>query len=212
MMQKFPVRGLALLLLCAISGAERAEAQQRPGSIYNGSRGPIGIIADKSARRPGDLVTVIVAEQSNVINEESSSLNRQTTLDYELEAFSLKPNLFNPLPQIAASSQDEFSGSANYAKRGTFTARLTAMVVDTLPNGNLVVNGRRELRVDNEVKLIEFSGVIRRYDIASDNTIESSLVADAKIVYIGHGPLTNSTRRRGLGGWLHSAISWLWPF
>lgn len=206
------ILSLLVGLLLTATWIAPAPAQQRVGSIYDGSRGPIGIIADKSARRPGDLVTVIVAEQSNVINEESSSLNRQTNLDYELQAFSLKPNLFSPLPQVAARSQDEFSGSANYAKRGTFTARLTAMVVDTLPNGNLVVSGRRELRVDNEVKLIEFSGVIRRFDIASDNTIESSLVADAKIVYIGHGPLTNTTRRRGLGGWLHSAFSWLWPF
>ncbi len=184
----------------------------RPGSIYDASRGPVGLIADKSARRPGDLLTVVIAEQSNLINEESSDLKRSTTLDYELEAFSIKPDLFNPLPQVAAKSTDEFSGAANYSKRGAFNTRLTAMVVDVLPNGNLVISGRRELRVDNEVKLIEFSGMVRRYDVANDNSIESSLVADAKVVYIGQGPMTNSTNRRGLGGWLHSFIGWIWPF
>ncbi|MBI1382962.1 MAG: hypothetical protein GC161_17975 [Planctomycetaceae bacterium] len=203
------LRASAALLLLLLPAAAQGI---RPGSIYDSSRGPVGLVSDKSARRPGDLLTVVIAEQSNLINEESSDLARSSTLDYELEAFSIKPNLFSPLPQVAASSTDEFSGSANYSKRGTFNTRLTAMVVDALPNGNLVINGRRELRVDNEVKLIEFSGVVRRYDVASDNSIQSSLVADAKVVYLGEGPMTNSTNRRGIGGWFHSLISWLWPF
>jgi flagellar L-ring protein FlgH len=202
---------LALAIVVAATGAAIAQGP-RGGSIYDPSRGPIGIIADKSARRAGDLITVVIAEQSNVINEESSDLARSTSLDYQLEAFSLKPNLFNTLPRVAASSTDEFSGSANYAKRGQFTTRLTAMVVDVLPNGNLVISGRRELRVDQEVKLIEFSGVVRRYDVGFDNTIQSALVADARIVYIGEGPMTRATNRRGIGAFLHSLIGWLWPF
>ena len=101
---------------------------------------------------------------------------------------------------------------SNVEKNGEFTARITAIVMDVLPNGNLVIKGRREIKVDSETKVIEFSGVVRRYDVRADNTILSELVADARVSYTGEGQLTDTTERRGLGGLIHRAIIWLWPF
>jgi len=189
-----------------------AAAQARAGSIYDPSYGPQGLIANKTAQRVGDLITVIISENQNVRNEEKSDLKKETDLDYKLTNFDIAPDAFNILPGFAADSEDTFNGTANYEKRGTFTARLTAVVVDALPNGTLVVNGRREIKIDNEMKVIEFSGIVRRYDISPDNTVQSELVANAKVHYTGNGPLTNSTNRTGFGAWLHDAISWLWPF
>lgn len=201
-------------LLCALllTSASPAFAQGRRGSIYDPDQGPIGLVANKTAQRPGDLVTIVINETQDLKNEESSDLKKETNLDYALTNFDIRPQSFNTLPRVAATSQDDFKGTANYVKKGQFTARVTAVVVDVLPNGNLVVNGRREIRIDQEVKLIEFSGIIRRFDVKPDNSVESELVANAKVTYKGTGPLTNSTNRRGLGAWLHDAISWLWPF
>jgi flagellar L-ring protein precursor FlgH len=81
-----------------------------------------------------------------------------------------------------------------------------------LPNGNLVLSGRREIRIDKETKLMEFTGVVRRFDIDASNSVASELVADATVVYKGSGPLTTHTNRSGLGGWLHGFIAWIWPF
>jgi len=201
---------VAILLLAA--GVGSASAQGRPGSIYSPARGPVGAIADKRARRPGDLVTIVINESTDVSNEETSDLKKATTLDYQLTAFDIKPNAFNPLPTLGATSQDDFQGTANYKKKGSFSARVTALVVDVLPNGNLVISGRREIRIDRELKLIEFSGTVRRYDVDADNTVESELVANALVTYVGEGPLTNSTNRSKLGGFFHSLISWFWPF
>lgn len=198
---------LALTLLAAAG-----TAQGRPGSIYAPGRGPIGLIADKTARRPGDLLTVRIAESQDLQNQESANLKKETTLEYALESFDIKPGAFDILPNVEASSQDDFTGTANYQKKGTFTARITAMVIDVLPNGNLVIQGRREIRVDFEIKVIEFSGIVRALDVAPDNSVESELVADARISYEGQGVLTNSTNRTGVGRFLHSLISWLWPF
>jgi flagellar L-ring protein precursor FlgH len=184
----------------------------RRGSIYDPDQGPFGLIGTRSATRVGDLVTVVIQENQNVKNEESSDLTKATNLDYQLTNFDIKPGAFTTLPRVAGKSDDQFRGTANYAKKGTFTARVTAIVVDVLPNGNLVVNGRREIRIDQETKLIEFSGIIRRWDITPDNTVASELVANAKVSYTGTGPLTNSTNRRGIGAWLHDAIGWIWPF
>lgn len=204
---KFPALLSALVLLGGL-----ASAQGRPGSIYDPALGPISPIADKTARKAGDLITVLIVENQEVKNEETSQLRRATTLDYALENFDIKPNAFNPLPRLAASSQDDFNGTANVEKNGEFNARITAIVMDVLPNGNMVIKGRREIQVDYEIKVIEFSGVIRRFDIKADNTIQSELVAEARVSYSGDGQLTDTTSRRGLGNAIHRAIIWLWPF
>ena len=199
-------------LAAALALAAPAAAQSRPGSIYDAHLGPQSMIADKTARRAGDLITVLISETQNIKNEETSQMLRGTTFDYALTSFDLFPDAFNPLPNVVAESQDDFNGRANYEKKGAFNARITAIVMDVLPNGNLVIHGRREIKIDYETKLIEFSGVIRRYDIEPDNTIQSELVAQARVAYTGEGDLTDTTNRVGLGGFFHRAWVWLWPF
>jgi flagellar L-ring protein precursor FlgH len=202
---------LVLLAAAALLGTSAA-AQGRPGSIYDPGLGPINTIADKTARKPGDLITVLIVESQAVKNKETSQLKRATSLDYALESFDIKPDAFDPLPRLAATSKDDFSGTANVEKNGEFNARITAIVMDVLPNGNMVIKGRREIEVDYEIKVIEFSGVVRRFDIKADNTIQSELVADARVSYSGEGQLTDNANRRGLGNIIHRAIIWLWPF
>lgn len=206
----------ALLITSAVAlGASALLAQgprNRPGSIYDADQGPFGLVANKTAAKPGDLLTVEISENQDLKNEESSDLKKETSLDAQLTNFDIKPNAFTVLPAFAGSSNDSLKGTANYIKKGKFTARVTAVVVDVLPNGNLVVQGRREIRIDKETKLIEFSGIVRRWDVAADNTIPSELVAEARVSYQGTGPLTNETNRTGFGSWLHDAILWLWPF
>lgn len=201
-----------LSLLAGAALAADAGAQARAGSIYDPDHGPLSMIADKTAMRPGDLLTVLIIENQNIRNEETSQMQRGTTLDYALTSFNIKPSAFDPLPDLGATSQDDFNGRANYEKKGEFTARITTIVMDVLPNGNLVIQGRREIHIDNETKLIEFSGIVRRYDILPDNTVKSELVAQAHVSYTGEGDLTNTTNRVGLGGLIHRAIVWLWPF
>lgn len=201
---------LATLSVPAVSAD--AGPDQRRGSIYNPAQGPVGLVANKTGSKVGDLVTIVINETQDVKNEESSDLSKSTNLNYELANFNVKPNAFTTLPAVEATSDDSLKGTANYKKKGTFTARVTAVVVDVLPNGNLVVNARREIRIDKETKLIEFSGIVRRYDIEADNSVASELVANAVVSYVGTGPLTDSTNRKGLGAFVHDAIAWIWPF
>jgi len=203
---------LLLIALAAAGVSVQAQAQARRGSIYDASRGPFGLVANKTANRPGDLITIVISEIQSVKNEERSNIKTESELDYQLNSFNIKPSAFNVLPDLTSASTDDFRGTANYEKRGRFTARLTAVVVDALPNGNLVVSGRREIRIDKEIKVIEVSGIVRRYDIAADNSIESEMVANAKVSYTGSGPMTRATNRHGLGGWLRAAFAWIWPF
>jgi len=203
----------ALASLALLALAAPALAQGRPGSTYDPDRSPGSPTSAKIAMHKGDIVTVLIAESQNVRNQEASDLSKATNLNYKVNLFDLKPEMFSQLPTVVdADSTDGFVGQAKYEKSGAFTARLAAIVVDTLPNGNLVVSGRREIKIDGETKLIEFSGIVRRYDITAANTVASELVANATVVYKGSGPLTDSTNRRGLGKWIHDLFSWLWPF
>ena len=202
---------LAAPLLLALALADTARAQ-RLGSIYDPSSGPLHPAANKTAYRVGDLVTVIISETQDVRNEEKTDLKKESDLHYQLLNFDLSPSTFNTLPEIQTDREDNFTGNARVEKKGAFTARLTAIVMDALPNGNLVLQGRRELRIDDELKVIEFSGIVRRYDVTAANTVKSELVADARISYSGDGPLTRTTQRHGLGGWLYDVIDWIWPF
>jgi flagellar L-ring protein precursor FlgH len=204
--------GACALTAALALGAPAARAQTRQGSIYNPAAGMGGLISAKTAMRKGDIVTVLIAENQNVQNNEASDLSRSTNLNYKINAFNIAPDAFDPLPSVDADSSDGFIGQAKYQKSGAFNARLAAIVVDSLPNGNLVVSGRREIRIDQETKLIEFTGIVRRWDIEADNTIQSELVANAEIVYRGSGPMTDHTNRYGLGGWLHRIWAWVWPF
>lgn len=199
-------------LIVALALVSSAEAQRRIGTIFDPNFGQGSALMDKTAARVGDLVTVIIRETQDVKNEESTATSKTSSLNYQIIDFDIKPDAFATLPSLQSGKADSFDGSANVEKKGSFTARLTAMVIDTLPNGNLVIQGRRELRVDGDVKLLEFSGVVRRYDVTRANTVQSELVADARISYVGHGPSRQATQRRGLAAWLYSAIDWLWPF
>ena len=202
---------LALLAAAALLAAPEVHAQRRVGSIYDPDRGPQNAIADKTARRAGDVLTILIRESTDVTNTESTDTKKESSLDYGLANFDIAPNAFSVLPGLTSDTASEFKGSANTQKSGDFTARVTVIVSDVLPNGNLVVSGRREIVVDDDTKLIEFTGIVRRYDVRANNTVESELVANAKITYRGMGPSTNATKRRGVNKFVVEAIDWLWP-
>ncbi|MEM6675322.1 MAG: flagellar basal body L-ring protein FlgH [Planctomycetota bacterium] len=205
------IRKTALLAL-ALAALGADAAAQRRGSIYDPTLGPVSPIADKTASRVGDLLTIVIRENQDLRNEERTDLEKNSDLNYRLLDFDVAPDAFNTLPNVRSQKTDLFGGIANYEKRGEFEARLTAMVIDLLPNGNLVVEGRREIRIDTERKVLEFRGIVRRFDVERNNTVQSELVADAYVSYAGSGPLTNATERRGLAKWFHIAIDALWPF
>lgn len=200
-----------LLVAAALMAADSAAAQRR-GSIYDPTRGPVSPIADKTAHRVGDLLTVLIRENQDLRNEERTDLAKDSTLNYQLLDFAVKPDAFTTLPSVRTQKSDTFGGATAVEKIGAFEARLTAMVIDVMPNGNMVIEGRREILIDQERKVLEFRGVVRRFDVLRNNTVESELVADAFVSYTGTGPISNANRRRGVAGWLYSAVDWIWPF
>jgi flagellar L-ring protein precursor FlgH len=109
---------------------------------------------------------------------------------------------------VGGDSSSTLKGTGDTSRGGTLQARLTARVVRVLANGNLLIEGRRQLTLNSEDQYIVITGVIRPEDIASDNWVLSSNIADARILYTGSGALADKQHP----GWMTRVLDWGWPF
>ncbi|MBU8922186.1 MAG: flagellar basal body L-ring protein FlgH [Bacteroidales bacterium] len=187
-------RGLATIcfLLIVISSGAYA---QRPlwdeqGSLYSNLK----------AYRVGDVVTVIIQEQS------SASSNAKTDTKVKAEAKS-GPGLgtLDFVSLWGLTSESKYKGDAKTSRSGQLSARITVRICEILGNGDYRVEGNREVNINGEREKISLSGIIRSRDIKSDNTIMSTYVADAKILYDGKGPV-DSGHEPGI---LTKMINWI---
>ena len=164
------------------------ESLWRPGSR--------AFFKDQRASRVGDLVTVLVS-----MNDQATLKNATTATRTSAENAGL-PNLFgletllahvpmNPNSLVSASSSNSNVGAGQVQRSESVTVRLAGVVTQVLPNGNLVVMAHQQFRADSELRDLRVSGVIRPEDIASDNTIQSDRMAEARIAYGGRGELTD---------------------
>ncbi len=175
----------------------RAEpAPSEAASLWrSGSR---AFFKDQRAATVGDIVTVLVKTTDTADVENASTETKNGT-----ESMGL-PNMFGleaALPKILgkavnaatlvnANSASTAGGTGVIKRNETVALRLAGVITQVLPNGNLVVAARQEMRVNNELRVLEVSGVIRPQDIASDNTVSHDRMAEARISYGGRGQLT----------------------
>ena len=169
-----------------------------PNSLWrNGSR---SFFKDQRARQIGDLLTVTVniTDQANFANETQRS--RTATEDSGITAF-LGSNLLTrktalPGRLLTADGTMGTDGKGTIVRQETLQTNVAAMVTQVLPNGNLVVEGKQEIRVNYEKRELIVAGIVRPEDIQSDNTIDSSKIAQARIAYGGHGEISDIQQPR----------------
>lgn len=169
-------------------------AQGSSHDLYGSSR----------ASRVGDLITIHVNENLNAEDNNSSETNRKTELQNELTLTHLIPE-----GKLDLKGDNKFEGEGKSRQSNRVTGDITATVIKVLPNNNLVIRGYKTLTLSNGIEKIGIAGVVRPEDINSaDNSVFSSKIADAHIVYFGRGDLTNSSHK----GWLTRVYSGkLWP-
>lgn len=198
---------LAAAGLLLVSGGA-ASAQ----SLWPKDAGPGGLIADTTARRRGDILTILIRESHKATHEESSELEQSTSLQAALNAFGIKPDVFNNKPDIDVESSRSFDGEAKNDQTRTLETRIAVMVVDVQPNGNLVIEGRRTVQVDEDTKRVTLAGVVRPYDVTSANTVLSENVALATVKIESDGPVHRTTTRGIVGQVFDTLWHHLWPF
>ena len=185
MIQKSYKTGLMILLLVSmvslpcfaqINSAEPAD----PFSNY------VSLYTDHRARRLGDIVTIIVTESSKASKSSATKTSKKSGTNSSLSDFFGLSGL--PV-EMGVDAGSDYSGSGSTTRSGTMEARISAIVKQVLPNGNLMLEGTRQVVVNDDTQMITVSGLVRPEDISSDNTVLSMYMADAKIGYVGEGPI-----------------------
>jgi len=168
------------------------------------------IYADDVARQIGDILTVKITENSKVDNKAKRDMkkeaDRSTTFDGELGIDHILPSM--PGFTMKAGSSNEMKSKADFKDERRFVDQVTVVVVDILPNRNLVVMGTRSRNIAGDIQTIELSGIVRPSDIAFDNTVKSEQVADFRIVTKNSGISAPYTKP----GWLGRIFDVIWPF
>ncbi len=191
------------------------------GSLW---RNKASLYEDKKARRVNDLVTILINESTSAQKTASTTASRDSSTNYGLDTFFGMNTDFNihnlPLingfykagnvfsPSVKGSATSDFKGDGDTARTGKITGTITAKVVEVLPNGNLVIESRKEVIVNNEKEILVLRGIIRPDDITQSNTILSQYVADAQIYLVGEGTLGDKQSQ----GWLVRILDKIWPF
>ena len=214
------------LCLCGCSGQDAAtrapsldEQLEAPrvsydaGSIWQASSS--SLTEDMKARRRGDILTVVITEQASASKQATTGTERKSNVSAGIpNLLGLETNMtgirnwMDLSNLISASTASKFDGSGSTTRKENLNATITTRVVDVLPNGNFIIEGRRNVRVNQEDQIILLEGTVRPRDISSDNTINSSYVANARITYAGKGIISD----RQQPGWLMGLVDKLWPF
>jgi len=192
-----------------------AKTQPATGSIWSGENANNLIFSDKKARYINDIVTIIISETAAGGNKASTNTSRDTNSSAAITSFlgidnSLLGRNANMGGEISlgGTSNNSLKGAGDTSRNSTLEARITARVLKVLDNGNMMIEGKRQLTVNAEDQFIVISGIIRPEDITTENTIASQYVADARIVYTGKGVINDKMRP----GWLTRIVDWVWPF
>src|ERR1700750_1750969 len=180
-------------------------AVYNPNSLWrNGSR---AFFNDQRAHQVGDILTVKVniTDKANIDNETKRS--RAMTEDSGITNFFGKPKvpiMNTPVPTriFTSDSNTTMDGKGSVNRQEALQTNVAGVVTQVLPNGNLVVEGKQEIRVNFEIRELVVAGIVRPEDIESDNTIDSSKIAEARIAYGGRGQITDVQQPRYGQQWL----------
>lgn len=189
--------------------ATQVSPVQHNGSIYMSSV-PRPLFEDIKARQVGDLLTVILDEQTDASKSASTGITKANTTDIAAPTvFGQNPSFQgNPLSTGLESSSD-FSGESDSSQSNKLRGSITVTVAEVLPNGNLRIQGEKWIAINQGDEYVRLRGIVRPVDIGPANTVYSTQVADAQISYRGKGATADSNAI----GWLaRFFISPVWPF
>ena len=204
------------IFLFAVADSSHADSlwERRTAINYN-------LFDDNRAKRIGDIVTVIVIEETNIDNDEKASTDNSSKFSGEVNNNAFLGGVISGLTKgrnarFDSRAANNFTGdlSTNFKGNGTYDStrkinlRFTAMIVEVLDNGNLLLEGKREVDVNKEKYNLKLTGIARPIDISPDNTILSSQMSNVNFGLDGKGWLTRSGKK----GWFNRFQDIFWPF
>ncbi|GHH46395.1 MULTISPECIES: flagellar basal body L-ring protein FlgH [Gammaproteobacteria] len=179
------------------------------GAIYReGAPGRLNLYSDHRARDVGDLLTIVLSETTAAQTRASTNTQKTTKLDMANPTIAGRNPTWNgrDILENEVDASRDFSGTGASSQSNSLNGNLTVTVIRRLPNGNLVVRGQKNLRLNQGNEFVQVEGVVREVDISRDNTVPSSLVADARISYNGRGTLSQSNQAGALARFFNSPL------
>ena len=184
------------------------EVPRASGSLWADAGGESFLFEDNRAKNVGDIVKVRIVESAKGAQNASSKSDRKSSIGASLSsAFDLPTSALGKFG-LTGDYEDEFDGGGQISRTGSLDATMTAMVMEVLPGGNLRIQGSREVSINGEKEEMSLSGVIRVIDIDLNNTVMSTVIADAQIDYSGYGTVTGKMGP----GWGTRLVRLIWPF
>jgi flagellar L-ring protein precursor FlgH len=199
----------AILLLAQLPWPVGAEI----GSVWKADSSR-SMFADKRARAVGDIITILVQENTSASKDNSTKTSKKSSVNASIDTFLYSPagsgflTHNGQMPAMRFGGTQDFDGGGKINNSERITGRVAVKVVDTLPNGNMIVEGRRDTFVSGEKQEAILSGIVRSEDILANNTVFSYNVAEASLRFISRGTLTDNQRK----GWLFRIWEKVTPF
>lgn len=170
---------------------------------------------DYRAWKPMDLVTILVSESSEGKKEADTETKTKSTLEASISSLlglestkALKAPGLDLDPGLKADTKNDFKGEGQTNRKDTLKGTISAMVMEVLPSGILRIEGKKIITVNAEEHVMVISGLVRPRDISSENSVDSSKIANLRVDYFGKGLVSE----RQNGGWLGRIVSTVWPF
>jgi len=183
------------------------------GSVY--SEAQAGFLEDTRALRVGDIVLIRINEHADAQGGATTNLKKGSSREMGVDAMmGLVPAIKSAYPDIDPSkllslaSKFDFSGEGTTQRAGTLNGLLGVHVKQEMPNGDLYIEGTKVVMINHEEYHLYISGVLRPSDIDPDNTVDSSLIADARVEFTGRGDIDDQVNR----GWLTKLLDFINPF
>jgi flagellar L-ring protein precursor FlgH len=187
------------------AGQQIVAAIPRPSPITHADNslwqpGAKSFFNDPRATRVGDVITVNVSTADTAKLQNSTSRSRTNSDNASLDnLFGLEtvlPSSMNPSSLVKMGSDNSNVGTGSIQRQEAISMTLAALVAQVLPNGNMVIDGHQQVRVNNELRDMRVSGIVRREDITQDNTVNLAQIAEARISYGGRGTVSDVQQPR----------------
>lgn len=174
--------------------------------------GALKVVSDPTATSVGDLLTVVVKQSSSATKNQKRNTSKKSEVNADIKSFLFSPAASaaftkgGQFPALNASTENSFEGGGQVSDVAVITDRFTVRVIDVLPNGNLLLEGRRSTTVSGEASTIVLRAAVRKADVLPDNTVFSTQLADLTLRYDNKGNL-NDSQKRGWFGWFWDKLN-----
>ncbi|MCU1336600.1 MAG: flagellar L-ring protein [Bryobacterales bacterium] len=194
--------------ISAAQGAERQAVQ--PGSLWTPTSLFSDLTSDLRARRAGDIVTILVRENASAVSTGTVKTQRNSSVQSNITAAGGITRAVGPLANLAkAGTNTALDGQGTTTRDTTLTATISAVVTQVLPNGSLVIQGAKNVRVNSENQVLAVRGIVRPVDLSTANVVSSDRIAQMELEVNGKGVVADSVRRPFI---LYRLILGLLPF